>query len=140
MATKLMLFALLIGPLLGAGCSTVGSRIERHQQEFSSWPEAVRQKVAAGEIELGFTAQQVRVALGEPHRISTQATTDGPAEVWSYRRRGPRLALGVGLGVGAISGSSVYAGGIGVGTGLRDDERLGVVFDRAGRVAGITKR
>ena len=140
MVAKLLLSAFLLGSLLGAGCSTVGSRIERHREGFSSWPAVVRQKVAAGEIELGFSAEQVRVALGEPHRISTQATPDGPAEVWSYRRRGPRIAIGVGLGVGAITGSSVYSGGIGVGTGLRDDERLAVVFDRAGRVVGLTKR
>lgn len=144
MIPKRVLFRCLPAAILGwalAGCSSVDSRIAKYRDAFSSWPPAVQEKVAAGRIDLGFTMDQVRVALGEPYRVFTRTTADGVSEVWSYRDRKPRFGVGVGVGVGVFRGSRVSGGGVGIGTGgYHDDERLGVVFDRNGRVTAVEER
>lgn len=141
MKLKLCLLAAMMG-VFAAGCSTVDSRIAKNRELYESWPLEVREKVAAGQIDLGFTAEQVRVALGEPDRVWTRETVDGTSQVWSYRERGPRIGFGVGIGGGSWGGGSGTFGGvsIGMGTGYRDDEKLGVVFDRMGRVTAIETR
>lgn len=138
----LCLAALVWLALSAAGCSTVDSRIAKNRELFSSWPLAVQEKIAAGQIDIGFTADQVRVALGEPDRVFTRTTADGTSEVWSYRDRRPRIGFGVGVGMGGWHGGRGVGGGIGIGTGggYRDDERLGVVFDRTGQVTAVEER
>lgn len=133
-------FAVVIAVV--SGCSTVDSRIARNRAAFDTWPAAVQAKVVEGEIGIGFTPEQVRVALGEPDRIWVRETTDGTSEVWSYRDRSPRIGFGVGFGMGTFGGGrgSYSTIGIGLGTGYRDDEKIGVVFDRTGRVAAIETR
>lgn len=145
MAPKLTARAVLLVACLafaGAGCSTVDSRIARNRELFSSWPAEVQQKIAAGQIDIGFTTDQVRVALGEPDRIFTRTTADGTSEVWSYRDRRPRIGFGVGVGMGGWHGSRGVGGGVGIGTGggYQEDEKLGVVFDRAGQVSAVEER
>lgn len=126
-----------------SGCATVDSRIAKNRAEYETWPLAVREKVVAGQIDLGFTAQQVAVALGEPDRVFTRTTSDGTSRVWSYRDRGPRFGVGIGVGLGSWSGrrgGSFGTIGIGTGGGYQDDEKLGVVFDETGRVSAIETR
>lgn len=125
-----------------AGCSTVDSRIARNRAAFDSWPAEVQEKIAAGQIDIGFTTDQVRVALGEPDRMFTRTTADGTSEVWSYRDRGPRIGFGVGVGMGGWHGSRGVGGGVGIGSsgGYHDDEKLGIVFDPAGRVSAVEER
>lgn len=121
--------------LFAAGCSTVGSRIARHRDAFESWPLDVQQNVQTGQIELGYTPEQVRVALGEPARTFTRTDADGISEVWAYRDRKPRFGFGVGIGVGR--GSTSYGGGVAVGgRDYFDDETMRVVFT-GGRVSAI---
>jgi hypothetical protein len=128
--------------LFAAGCSTVDSRIAKHREAFNTWPAAVQDKIVVGKIDIGFTADQVRVALGEPDRVWTRTTADGTSQVWSYRDRGPRFGFGVGVGMGSFGhrGGSFGGVGIGTGTGYQDDEKMGVVFDSSGRVASIETR
>jgi hypothetical protein len=128
--------------LILTGCSTVDSRIAKNRDAFNSWPPAVQDKVVLGQIDIGFTPDQVRVALGEPDRVFTRTAADGTSQVWSYRDRGPRFGFGVGVGMGSFGGRGGTFGGIGVGTdaGYRDDEKVGVVFDAAGRVSSIETR
>lgn len=125
--------------LLAAGCSSVSSRIERQRAEFSTWPLEVREKIAAGKIDLGFTPEQVLVALGEPDRRFTRTTVDGTTAVWSYREHEPRISFGLGLGIGGGRHSS-GRGGVMLGTGYQDEEQMGVVFDRTGQVSAIETR
>lgn len=40
--------------------------------------------IRRGQVDIGFTGEMVRLALGEPDRISTRRDTDGTSEVWSY--------------------------------------------------------
>lgn len=143
MKTKLLALAALVLALGASGCSTVGSRIEKNRANYETWPMAVREKVAAGQIDIGFTTEQVAVALGQPDRVFTRTTADGTSQVWSYRDRGPRFSFGVGMGLGSFGGRGGSFGGVGINTGTggyRDDEKLGVVFDRMGRVTSIEQR
>ena len=143
MKTKLSLAAAVAFlALLASGCSTVDSRIDRNRAAFNTWPPAVQDKVVLGQVDIGFTPEQVRVALGEPDRVWTRTTGDGTSEVWSYRDRGPRFGFGVGVGMGSFGSRGGSFGSVGIHTGpdFRDDEKIGVVFDTSGRVSSIETR
>ncbi len=140
MKTKLLFTSLLAGLALATvGCSTTQSRAS-HAREFASWPPAVQQTVLAGKIDVGFTREQVQVALGSPDYTYARTTADGTSEVWGYRDRGPRFSFGVGMG--SFHGNTAVGTGIGVSTGGHVDEKVRVIFDRTGRVASVeeTKR
>ena len=134
---KTLLFLRLAGALvLATGCSTTGSRIAKNRADFDAWPFAVQQKVAAGQVDVGFTPEQVRVALGAPDRIATRTTSDGVTQAWVYRDRGPRF--GFGLGLGSMHGSSGLGGGVAVNDWpLGPDESLRVLFDAGGKVSAV---
>jgi hypothetical protein len=136
MNIRLFLTLLLVGLL--AGCSSVSSRIARDRDAFDRYPLDVQEKIAAGEVGVGFTPEQVRMALGDPDRVSTRTTPDGTSEVWGYRKKGPRFNVGVGVGVFGGGGSTRVGTGVGVSTGgdRREDERLRVVFDH-GTVSAV---
>lgn len=142
MNTKPLQIAAIACALLATGCSTVDSRIAKNRELFNTWPTAVQDKVVVGQIDIGFSADQVRVALGEPDRVFTRTTADGTSQVWSYRDRGPRLGFGIGVGMGSFGGRGGSFGGVGIGSGggYHDDEKMGIVFDVAGRVAAIETR
>jgi hypothetical protein len=142
MKTKLSFIVAAALALLVAGCSTVDSRIAKNRAAFNTWPPAVQDKVVVGQIDVGFTTDQVRVALGEPDRVWARTTADGTSQVWSYRDRGPRFGFGVGVGMGSFGsrGGSFGSIGLGTGAGYQDDEKMGVVFDSSGRVASIETR
>lgn len=142
MKTKRLTLVLVSCGLLAAGCSSLSSRIAKNREAFASWPPAVQDKIIAGKIDVGFTPEQVRMTLGEPDRVFTRTTADGTSEIWSYRDRKPRVSFGVGVGFGSGGRSGGTFGGVGLGTGggYRDDEKLGVVFDRTGHVSAIEER
>ena len=125
-----------------AGCAGVDARIARHREAYATWPLAVQEKVAAGEIALGFTREQVQVALGEPDRVFHRTDVNGTAEIWSYRDRRPRVGFGIGIGFGSWGhrGGSVGTVGLGTGIGMREDEKLGVAFGPDGTVTAIEVR
>ncbi len=132
---------ILLLPLVAifAACSsTPASRIARRQSAFDSWPVEVREQVSAGRVALGFTAEQVRVALGEPDRVFVRTTGSGDSEVWTWRELGPQLGLGVGVGMG----TSGAAGGGSLGLGLEGydyREAVRIVIDH-GKVSAIEMR
>lgn len=127
----LLLFPLF---LLLAACSTPGSRADRYREQFDSWPPEVQDNVMAGRIDIGYTTEQVWVAIGEPDRVSTRTDPDGTSETWHYRSKEPRFSWGIGVGTGGRN-SSV---GVGVGTGRERevDYAVEVTFDR-GQVSSI---
>lgn len=142
MKTNRWMAAAALGALLLAGCSSVDSRIGKNRAAFEAYPAPVQDKIVKGQVDIGFTPDQVKMALGEPDRVFTRTTADGTTEVWGYREQKPRVSFGVGLGFGSFGGSRSTFGGVGIntGTGYRDDEQLGVVFDRNGRVEKIEER
>jgi hypothetical protein len=99
--------------LLTACSSTPDSRIAKNLSAFSGYPAAVQQKIRAGEVDVGFTPEMVRLALGEPTRQFNRQTQAGSAEVWVYHDNGPRFSFGVGVG-GAVGRHS--SAGVGLST------------------------
>jgi hypothetical protein len=136
MKTRLAL--LLLPLLLLAGCATVDSRIRKHQAVFDSWPANVQAMVRAEKVDLGFTPEQVRVALGDPDRVFSRKSGEGEAEVWAYYDRGPRFSLGLGVGSGGYS-SSVGGGVVYDRQYDRIDDAVRVVFE-GGVVTAVEAR
>jgi hypothetical protein len=128
--------ALLFAASLAA-CSTPASRVARNQAAFDSWPAEVREQVRVGKVAVGFTPEQVRVALGEPDRVFVRTTGAGETEVWAYRDLGPQLGVGVGVGVGT---GGTAGGALGLGWESYDSrEALRVAF-YGGKVSAIETR
>jgi hypothetical protein len=124
--------------LLLAGCATTpAQRIEKNHAAYASWPPDVQAKVKAGEVALGFTPAQVRIAVGEPDHTYTRTTATGTEEVWGYREHKPRITIGFGVmgggGSTRVGGATVFSSG-----GPYHDEVLRVVFE-AGRVSAVEK-
>ncbi len=125
---KTLLLLILLGwALVVSGCTTTESRISKNQAAFDSWSSEVQSSIRAGEVKIGFTIEQVRVALGEPNRVYARETAEGESEVWAYFDSGPKFSIGVGVGSG---GYGSHVGG-GVGYTQRHDrpeEAMRVVF------------
>lgn len=128
---------LLLGALamLGACTATPASRISKNRPLFDQYPPAVQEKIRAGKIEVGFTQDMVRFALGEPGHRMTRRTDFGETEIWIYVDNKPTVSFGIGIGTGGRhSGGGV---GIATSTGARyPDERVRVEI-RAGRVEAV---
>ena len=109
-------FAAMLVVALALGCaSTPESRIADEQALFDAWPVDVQAKVRAGEIDLGMTEDQVRMALGEPDETSTSIDAGGETITWTWASTRPGLSLGLGgIGIGGFG-----FGGVGVGTGSK---------------------
>ncbi len=108
------------------GCSTTGSRISAQQTVFDSYPEHVQQNLRSGVIEVGYTAEMVFIALGEPDRKAEVVTGDGVSQIWTWWTSSP----GIGLGLGSWSsvGSLGLGTGISVGDRARREEQAVVEF------------
>lgn len=139
MTTRTTATISLLAALLLAACgSTPATRIEDRQSVYDSYPPEVRSKIAAGEVDVGFTMEQVELALGKPARKSKRTTAQGVSEVWAYTRSAPSFRFGVATGFGI--GSQGF-GSVGVGSGTGDDnpeDRLRVVFDD-GKVSAVER-
>lgn len=70
--------------LLLAGCSTPASRIKKNPELFNSLPPDVQANVKQGKIEVGYSTDAVRLALGQPRRVYTRKTGSGTVQVWAY--------------------------------------------------------
>lgn len=82
-ALRLSSVALLL--LLLAGCATTpAQRIQKNQELFDSLPVAEQARIRGGQIAIGYTADMVRIALGDPQRQLTRRTPDGESTIWLY--------------------------------------------------------
>ncbi len=127
-------FVLAAGLVLAwAGCASPASRISQNQSEFDAYPADTQAKIRAGEVAVGFTAPQVRMALGVPDRVYTRTTDTGSSEVWVYRAK--RNSIGIGVGVGMSAGSF---SGTGAAGSWDPDETMRVVFG-VGRVTSVER-
>ena len=119
--------------LLMAGCASTPTnpRIANNQARFNSYTPEERKRIRMGEVAVGFTQEQARMALGNPSRERTIDTNAGKQIVWEYRRIDPRLGVSLGAGVGT-GGRGGVGGGVGVNASP-DRTKLvkRVVFDRA---------
>jgi hypothetical protein len=71
--------------LLLAGCaSTPDQRIQQNQDLFDTLPVAAQARIRGGQVDLGFSPDMVRIALGEPQRQLVRRTPAGESAVWLY--------------------------------------------------------
>ena len=67
-----------------AGCATPAKRIQQNQELFDSFPVAAQARIRGGQIDLGFTPDMVRIALGDPQRKTLRRAAAGETEIWFY--------------------------------------------------------
>ena len=71
--------------ILASGCvSTPGSRIKKEPQLFATFAPEIQAKVQTGVIEMGFSRDMVRLALGQPRQVHSRITENGEVEIWIY--------------------------------------------------------
>lgn len=120
--------------IVGCATSTPQSRIAERREAFSRLPEEAQRKIKAGEIDLGFTEEMVRFALGKPGREFSRTDANGSSVVWVYYKRQVHGMVGVAVGSGGYRG---VATGLSLNmAGDPDDEYMRVIF-RDGKVAEI---
>ena len=67
-----------------ASCSTPETRIRQNPELFAQLTPQDQDMIRHGRVAVGFTAEMVRLALGEPDRFTTRNTAAGTSEVWHY--------------------------------------------------------
>lgn len=131
--------ALCLAAALLAACSSVDTRIKKHQAEFDSYPPEIQQKIRAGQVDPGFTFNQVEMALGAPDRTYTESSPGKEREIWSYGG-GTEPRVGFGVGYGSWHRGGVGTGvAVGSGPGYAYEDRITVVFE-GGRVVNVRRR
>ena len=121
-----------------AACQSPQSRIRKNQAVFDASPPEAQRAIREGRVEVGFTPEQVTMALGKPDRVYTQKTAASTQEVWAYGGGGGS-SVGFGLGMSSMGGGG-FGSSIGVSSDVADaKERVRVVFEN-GRVARVERR
>ena len=69
---------------LVAGCATPERRIRQNPALFASFPAQVQENVRKGMIEVGYTHDMVRIALGLPDFVYERSVEGGKVEIWAY--------------------------------------------------------
>jgi hypothetical protein len=125
-----------------AACSGPQSRVKKHQAQFNSYPPEIQQKILSGQVDVGFTEQQVSFALGQPDRIYVRKTAMGEQEVWAYGGEGLGPQVSGGLGMTAGAGPGFYSAGVPVESEPDVDlrERVRVVLQKGVVIAVETRR
>jgi hypothetical protein len=78
------LLAAIAAAFVLAACSAGRTRIKAHKAAFEASPPEVKARIRRGEIAVGFSSEQVYMALGNPNRVYG---TEEPAErrqIWVY--------------------------------------------------------
>ena len=67
-----------------AGCSTPAARIQANPGAFRRLPAEQQALVRNGQVALGFDEEAVKLALGDPDRITQRTDPDGSRTIWHY--------------------------------------------------------
>lgn len=112
-----------------SACSTIASRIKDHQAAFDASSPETRAKIQQGRVDVGFTPEQVVMAIGHPQRVYAKLTTAAPQEIWVYGiDGGPAAGISPLYGNGDIVISDAY---------FQEQQR--VIFEK-GAVVAVFKR
>ncbi len=84
--TSTLLFAAVaaLGVLFAAGCSSPEARIRKNPEIFARLTIEQQEMIQKGQVGIGFDAEMVKLALGDPDRVRTRTDNDGTSEIWSY--------------------------------------------------------
>jgi outer membrane protein assembly factor BamE (lipoprotein component of BamABCDE complex) len=127
---------------LFAGCDTVDSRIRNSPQIFAGLTPDQQALVRGGQVAVGFNMDIVRLALGEPTRVTIHTDSTGQHEVWHYITyedyEGAVIFSGYYHRWGGW-GAPVFWGDVGYYNGypIRVHDRIRIEFDNSGRVSTI---
>jgi hypothetical protein len=81
-------FVAAIESLLASGCviftPPVERRISKNQENFDSYPLAIREKLRLGQIDLGYKQEMVGIALGHPDKSYRRRDAKGETIIWVY--------------------------------------------------------
>lgn len=66
------------------GCSTPATRISANPEVFKRLSPQQQALVQAGQIALGFEPEAVKLALGDPDRVTVRTDAEGETTVWHY--------------------------------------------------------
>jgi hypothetical protein len=67
-----------------AGCSTPETRIRDNPETYAQLSPQQQQLVRAGRVGVGFDMAAVKLALGNPDRITLRTDSQGETQVWHY--------------------------------------------------------
>lgn len=129
---------LILGAALAA-CSSPQSRIKKNQAAFDAYPPAVQGAIREGRVEIGFTSEQVVMALGKPSRVYSQKTAGVTQEVWEYGVGGGP-SVGLGFGMSSFGGGSGYGTSVGVASDSMDPRAHTRVILQNGIVVSVERR
>ena len=125
-----------------AGCDTPDSRIRNSPDIFARLTPDQQALVKAGQIAVGFDMDAVKLALGDPTRVTVNTDKYGQHEIWHYTTY--EDAQGVVIYTGYYHrwggwGGPRFWGDAGYYNGypIRVHDRIRVEFDINGRVATI---
>lgn len=68
-----------------AGCATPSSRISDRPEVFSQTTPQQQQMIRQGRVGVGFTPDFVRLAMGEPDRVTERDDPSGTELIWHYQ-------------------------------------------------------
>lgn len=77
----LLLFAAALGL---TGCSTIDKRITEKSAVFATYPAETQENLRKGIVEIGYTPDQVYIALGKPDDRRERITAQGRELTWIY--------------------------------------------------------
>lgn len=111
-----------------AGCSTPDTRIRADPSAFAQLSPQQQQLVRAGRVGIGYSMEAVKLALGNPDRVTLRTNLNGEIQIWHYVQYDyydagflyPGPGWGWGAGYGRRWGRGGGWGGWG-GWGLMDD-------------------
>lgn len=84
MKTFLAILAMAAGLVWLTGCETPQTRINKNPDLFSHLTPDQQQAIREGRVGVGFTADMVKLALGEPDRVRIRTDASGRSEIWHY--------------------------------------------------------
>lgn len=126
-----MKYFLALLTLTLAACASPSSRIDDQPQIFQQATPEQQAMIRQGHVGLGFTPDFVRLAMGDPNRITERQDQSGVQTIWHYTSDPNYTYVGAGYGWGY--GGPWYWGGrfapVTVVTApVEDSDRLRVVF------------
>jgi outer membrane protein assembly factor BamE (lipoprotein component of BamABCDE complex) len=124
------------------GCETPDSRIRNSPDIFARLNPDQQALVRAGQIAVGFDMDAVKLALGDPTRVTINTDNTGQHEVWHYVQYEDNQGVVIYTGYyhrwGGWGGPRFW-GDVGYYNGypVHVHDRIRVTFDNSRRVASI---
>jgi len=79
-----LLLPVALGAFLVAGCSTPSSRIANSPGVFNALTPEQQDLVKQGKVAPGFSMDAVKLAIGDPSRVTIHTDQTGQRQIWHY--------------------------------------------------------